>query len=272
MRRLIAVGILGLSFAVLYSSPALAGGPGVLDVRFQWLVGHPASASPDRASVVLLPGTIVMAGESAQREVDRTLLVIAQLKETYRLGRLEPENVAQVLALARGKETPVPTGVGSVKAHCALVAFDDRQATLRLKLSDGAKTLAEPTISVLRGGQAIVGARDGEAAPYLFLLIHPPAAGSGASPSGREPKIVHKVAPKYPPDARKAGIQGLVLLRCVIGPDGAVTSVAPANDAPAELVEAATAAVRQWRYEPTQDAQGKAIEVTMTVSVNFAIK
>jgi TonB family protein len=271
MKRLIAVGIFGFALAALQSSPAAAGGPETLDVRFQWLVGHPADAGADKASVVLLPGTIVLAGESAERAADRTLHVIAQLKDAYRLGKLEPENVAQALSLAPGNETPLPTSIGAVTARCVLVGFDDKQATLRLSLSEGAKALAEPTISVLRGGQAIVGARDGEAAPYLFLVIQPVPPGVTPGLVGREPKVVKKVAPIYPPEARKARIQGTVFLRCVIGTDGEVKSATPEKEADPSLVEAAATAVKQWRYEPVRDDQGRPVEVTMTITINFRL-
>ncbi len=268
MQRVAVVAWLGVGLWIGAGTPAVAGDPGALDVRFQWLVGHPGGG--EKASVILLPGTVVMAGESAERTADRTLQAIGQLKDAYRLGNLEPENVAQVITLPPGKETALPTSVGSVRAHCVLVTFDDRQATLRLTLREGAKTLAEPTISVLRGGQSIVGTRDGEAAPYLFLLIQP-ISQSGAAASGREPRILKKVAPVYPREARQAGIQGRVLLRCVIGTDGSVRSVTPEKAADPALVRAATAAVRQWRYEPLRDERGRLVEATLTITVAFRL-
>src|SRR5512136_1982803 len=114
MKKLIARGLLGVCASLRCVTPAVAALPSTLDVRFQWLVGHPATAPAEKASVFLLPGTVVMAGESAERTADRTLQVIAQLKDAYRLGKLEPEDVAQVIALAPGKATPLPTRVGSL--------------------------------------------------------------------------------------------------------------------------------------------------------------
>jgi protein TonB len=87
----------------------------------------------------------------------------------------------------------------------------------------------------------------------------------------REPKVVHKVMPEYPEDAKKEGVEGTIVLDAVIAEDGHVreTSVQRGDDA--RLVEAARTAVGQWRYEPMRGEAGEPIEVLFTVTIRFAL-
>ena len=54
--------------------------------------------------------------------------------------------------------------------------------------------------------------------------------------------------PTYPAEAKKAGIEGHVVLDVLITAGGEVTDVKVVKG-PEELREAASAAVRQWKYE-----------------------
>jgi protein TonB len=82
-------------------------------------------------------------------------------------------------------------------------------------------------------------------------------------------RIRHRVAPDYPPDARRAGVQGTVLLRAVVSGTGAVTDVAYLGG-PALLSRAALEAVRWWKYEPYL-LNNQPITVETTVAVNFRL-
>jgi TonB family protein len=83
-------------------------------------------------------------------------------------------------------------------------------------------------------------------------------------------KIVRKVAPIYPPEARAAHITGAVVLHVIIGIDGKVQEITPMSG-DMTLSQAAIDAVRQWQYQPTL-LNGKAVEVDTTVTVTFAMK
>lgn len=82
-------------------------------------------------------------------------------------------------------------------------------------------------------------------------------------------RIRHRVAPDYPPDARRAGVQGTVLLRAVVSGTGAVTEVAYLGG-PELLSRAALEAVRWWKYEPYL-LNNQPITVETTVAVNFRL-
>ena len=75
------------------------------------------------------------------------------------------------------------------------------------------------------------------------------------------------VAPVYPNIASTAGFGGMVVLECTIDPTGHVTDVRVITGHPL-LNEAATNAVRQWRYTPTR-LNGVPVAVLMTVTVRF---
>jgi TonB family protein len=68
-------------------------------------------------------------------------------------------------------------------------------------------------------------------------------------------KLVYKENPGYPLTLREARIGGIVRLEIMISAKGNVDSVTPLGGNPV-LVEAASAAVRKWKYVPA-DAETK---------------
>lgn len=98
---------------------------------------------------------------------------------------------------------------------------------------------------------------------------------SPANPQLRVPagemqgRIRHKAAPEYPEDARRARVQGTVLLSAVVGPDGTVTKVKFVSG-PRELSQAAIDALRWWRYEPYR-VNGQPVSVETTVGIDFRL-
>ena len=93
----------------------------------------------------------------------------------------------------------------------------------------------------------------------------PVRIGDGVPP----PAKIHDVPPVYPPAAREAGVQGLVVLEATIDPAGEVGDIEVLRSVP-ELEEAAITAVEQWRYEPTL-VDGAPVSVLMTVTINFLL-
>ncbi len=82
-------------------------------------------------------------------------------------------------------------------------------------------------------------------------------------------KLVH-VDPRYPELARRAGVQGVVVLECVIDPAGNMANVEIRSGHPL-LRPAAVEAVRQWSYTPTR-LNGVPVAVVMTVTVQFRLR
>jgi protein TonB len=113
-----------------------------------------------------------------------------------------------------------------------------------------------------------------QASGIAGAVVTPATEGGPARPvrvggSIRVPTKTHTAEPVYPPTARAAGVQGVIILEVVIGVDGAVANARVLRSIPL-LDQAALDAVRQWRYEPTL-LNGVPTPVIMTVTVNFAL-
>src|SRR5208283_3407676 len=84
-----------------------------------------------------------------------------------------------------------------------------------------------------------------------------------------ERRIIHRVMPEYPELARRAGVQGTVVLETVVSVEGAVTQVKSVSG-PEALSQAAMDAVRWWRYEP-YSVNGQPATVETTVAIDFRL-
>jgi protein TonB len=82
--------------------------------------------------------------------------------------------------------------------------------------------------------------------------------------------LIERVQPEYPAMAERIQLSGAVQLRAVIGVDGRVRHLAVVSGNPI-LAQAAVAAVRLWRYEPTR-LNGEPVEVETQITVNFVFK
>ena len=82
-------------------------------------------------------------------------------------------------------------------------------------------------------------------------------------------KMVHMVMPRYPDEAKAQKIQGTEVLHTVIDFDGSILDLQWVSGPP-ELKDAATDAVKQWRYEPTL-LNGEPVQVDTTISVVFTL-
>ena len=78
-----------------------------------------------------------------------------------------------------------------------------------------------------------------------------------------------QVPPVYPPVAKNAGIQGTARFDVLVGTDGKIVRMVVVSG-PEELVRAAAAAVRNWRYEPVM-LNGRPCFVLTKIDVNFTL-
>lgn len=154
--------------------------------------------------------------------------------------------------------------------HMRLVRFTAIAGnTLRAEIRDGwdAADVRVETWAPLRGDTA------------LFVGVAPPP---GATGEDREPKfgeyvyveelpeVLQKVAPKYPEEARRAGVEGTVVVQALIGRNGRVKDTRIVNSIPL-LDDAAVTAVRQWEFDPAK-SKGKPVAVWVAVPVKFSLK
>jgi len=94
-----------------------------------------------------------------------------------------------------------------------------------------------------------------------------PAGLVTVSESAAEGLLIKKVDPNYPDQARDQKPDGLVQLRLNINKAGDVTSVKALHGNPL-LVDAATTAVKQWKYKP-YFVNGTPTEIETSVTLHF---
>jgi TonB family protein len=82
-------------------------------------------------------------------------------------------------------------------------------------------------------------------------------------------RLLKRVSPYYPNDAKEQRIEGTVRLHAVIGEDGSVQSVQPVSG-PQLLVGAAIIAVRDWHYGPPL-YEGHRIQVQDDIRLEFRL-
>jgi protein TonB len=94
--------------------------------------------------------------------------------------------------------------------------------------------------------------------------VHPPRVSRVM-----EGNLIYRVQPQYPPLARQARIQGMVVLRAMISREGKIENLQVITGHPM-LVKSAMDAVLQWRYRPYY-LNNEPVEVETQVTVNFTL-
>lgn len=84
------------------------------------------------------------------------------------------------------------------------------------------------------------------------------------------PKVLARMVPEYPEVAMRAGIEGTVVLRVVVGPSGAVDNIQVMKGNPI-LATAAVKAAKTWRYSPIS-WRGEPASAILTEKVAFRLK
>uniref|UniRef100_A0A7V4G9P2 Energy transducer TonB n=1 Tax=Desulfobacca acetoxidans TaxID=60893 RepID=A0A7V4G9P2_9BACT len=86
----------------------------------------------------------------------------------------------------------------------------------------------------------------------------------------QESKLIRRVEPVYPELAKRARVQGTVVLIVTVDEEGNVSDIQISKGHPL-LNDAAVSAVRQWKYSPTL-LNGEPVPVIATVTVIFNLK
>jgi periplasmic protein TonB len=85
----------------------------------------------------------------------------------------------------------------------------------------------------------------------------------------KEPRLISRVDPKYPPLAIQTHMQGAVIVDAIIDEHGNVVE-AKVVSGPPLLIQSAMDAVRQWKYEPTY-LNDEPVPVQLNVTVQFRL-
>jgi periplasmic protein TonB len=89
----------------------------------------------------------------------------------------------------------------------------------------------------------------------------------------RAPQVLAQVKPEYPREARWNRLEGMVVVRVVIGTDGRVdrSKTRVVRSVP-QLDAAAIAAIEQWRFSPAIGHSGQPVRVIIEVPVRFSLR
>ena len=179
---------------------------------------------------------------------------------------------ADVVAEVKVPREPAPVQPTVIQAAPARLAPAAEVARVlkTLKLKPGA------VLKVERGPspEGVNGTRTGT--PILAAAVAPgPAPGNAARAADTSPAFrgaaLGNAPPRYPYAARVRGIEGDVLLRVVVLPDGKAAGVTMRITSGSTLLDrAAHDAVRGWRFRPAKRA-GRTVVGWVDVPVSFRL-
>ena len=168
---------------------------------------------------------------------------------------------------------------GIVKMEC-VVQTDGTPSDIRV-VAPLDSTVDAAAIQALKGWKFSPGQKDGQAVPVLvqvemsFTTVRGPRLGSTdvfrSGPGITLPKLVHETKPSYSATARNAGVQGIVVLDCVILTDGTVGDVRVSKPLDSDLDAEAIRTVRQWKFTPGEK-EGQAVPVQVSVELTFTLR
>jgi len=100
--------------------------------------------------------------------------------------------------------------------------------------------------------------------------------GGGAYRPGKGvtvPRVVREVRPNYTSDAMRAKVQGVVVLECVVRPDGSVgdVQIVRSLDSTFGLDQEAIKAAKQWRFQPGS-RMGEPVPVLISIELTFTLR
>ncbi|HYR46677.1 MAG TPA: TonB family protein [Thermoanaerobaculia bacterium] len=134
--------------------------------------------------------------------------------------------------------------------------------------------LAQPEPPAPSGGEGVAGGVEGGVpGGVLGGVVGGTGPGTGEEPlrvggEVKAPVLTNRVEPNYPEAARKARMEGVVILEAIITASGSVEEVKVLKSVNPLLDASGVRAVQQWRYKPAT-LNGRAVRVYLTVTVTF---
>ena len=105
----------------------------------------------------------------------------------------------------------------------------------------------------------------------LYRFPRTPSPNEPVRDPAVQPRLLKSVPPEYTAEARKARIQGIVILELIVEPDGRISGGKVLKPLPAGLTQKAIDAVKEWRYSPGETRQGAPVRCLLNVTVRFTL-
>ncbi|KAF0093766.1 MAG: periplasmic protein TonB [Puniceicoccaceae bacterium 5H] len=88
--------------------------------------------------------------------------------------------------------------------------------------------------------------------------------------NSKAPELIAGERPAYPIEARAQGVEGTVLIECLVDEQGRVMGPGVVNDAPPALVAEALKVARNWQFAPAEK-NGEATYAVVRIPVVFKL-
>lgn len=209
--------------------------------------------------------------------------------KSFEVTLRQPSGIVRQPSAGGGQRGPIRRGGGAVRKPVQPAAIPiDPPAPAGRPAPDFALAAPDDPIPGAPSGPGIPeGTDDPTAGPGDCPGCTGPGSGPGGPGDGHGPAVLQewdprvtrpilipesRALPKYPDLARRARLQGTVILLIVIESDGSVgeVEVARSPDQRWGFDLAAIEAVKQWRYRPAL-MQGRAVAVQSQVFVEFVL-
>ncbi|MBB3835164.1 protein TonB [Xanthomonas arboricola] len=222
---------------------------------------QPQDATVNSALTDLLPYTLIAAEQGISREefpeAQRLIALIEKVDpKAPALPRLKSGLDTAMKTAANRSEQDAEQAKKLVEDKAKQAAEQKRLAEQQTREAAAAQQIAaqqeaarQQTADAERQAAA---RRQAEApAPAPAAPRPAPAAAAAAAPAAQSLRPISTPAPRYPPEALRAGTSGEVLVEITVGTDGSITAsrVLRANP-PRVFDREALNAVKRWRFEP----------------------
>ena len=238
----------------------------------------PADAAVSSALTDLLPMTVIATEQSVGREDFAEAQRLSALLEKAdaqhpALARLKASIGAKQAEVAKRAEEQVLTAEEQAKKQADLEKqrlaqqeAQQKQAATQLAASQAAERQAAATREADQRAADQRAADQRAAEQRAAEQRAAEARQTAAAPSaGSDLRAVSTPAPRYPPEALRAGQSGEVQVEFTVGTDGSVTAARVVRSNPARIFDReAVNAVRKWRFQPV----GAPVTTRRTIGFN----
>ncbi len=243
------------------------------DVTAPKLIKRVEPVYPQEAKQAGIEGTVVIAARTDSRGIVTRLDILK--------GAHEALNQAAANAVIQWKYQPMmidETAYGIAFTVTCRFLNDKEKPEIQIShgiaegITGGVLGEVESGVSgEVQGGVVggVMGGVMGEVDPKRAGLVDE-IAPVRATGDIKPPKLIKMVEPVYPEAARRAQVEGLVILEAATDKYGRVQSARVLRPLSPALNQAAIEAVKQWIYEPAV-IDGEPRGVTFTITVNFKL-
>lgn len=209
------------------------------------------------------------------------LVALAEAEETLKLWSEQAEtlgNLAEVWTKSEGAKSSIVTHfrLAQAAAYDQAGRYQEAQESMTQAIAALTELYGQRSIAVYHASNLKNRYEYDAVRSQGIKVFGPPdltnlSSFHGALLVGRgvsSPKLISKVEPRYPAQARRARYAGTVVLKVVVGADGHVGEAEVITPLGLGLDEEAIEAVKLWTFKPGEK-NGEPVPVVANIEVNF---